>query len=99
MCETASGPYNDSGVIERRGRRANVTELRVVLLSAAMAVCSIAAACTQPMTSAAKSPSPARSQDDSRGRVIDHLSPARDSMGSAPTRFSWTAIEGADRYA
>jgi len=34
----------------------------------------------------------------SRERVIDHLTPARDSIGRAPSRFSWTPIEGADGY-
>lgn len=32
-------------------------------------------------------------------RLIDHVTPARDSVGKAPTRFEWTKIEGADRYA
>ena len=31
--------------------------------------------------------------------VIDHVAPARDSVGKAPTRFEWTKIDGADRYA
>ena len=30
---------------------------------------------------------------------IEHISPARDSVGAKPTRFEWTAAEGADRYA
>jgi hypothetical protein len=31
--------------------------------------------------------------------TIDHVSPARDSVGARPTRFEWTAADGADRYA
>jgi hypothetical protein len=29
---------------------------------------------------------------------LDHISPARDSVGSAPKTFSWTKVEGADSY-
>jgi hypothetical protein len=31
--------------------------------------------------------------------TIDHVSPARDSVGGRPTRFEWTAAEAADHYA
>jgi hypothetical protein len=31
--------------------------------------------------------------------TIDHVAPARDSVGAQPTRFEWTAAQGADRYA
>lgn len=31
--------------------------------------------------------------------VVNHLQPARDSIGKAPTKFAWTAIAGADEYA
>ena len=31
--------------------------------------------------------------------TIDHIAPARDTVGAAPTRFEWTAAEGADEYA
>jgi hypothetical protein len=31
--------------------------------------------------------------------TIDHVSPARDSVGARPSRFEWTAAEHADRYA
>lgn len=29
---------------------------------------------------------------------LDHLIPARDSQGSLPTRFEWTAVPGAESY-
>jgi len=29
---------------------------------------------------------------------LDHLIPARDSQGSLPSRFEWTAVPGADQY-
>ena len=31
--------------------------------------------------------------------TIEHVSPARDSVGGAPKSFSWTAVKGADSYA
>ena len=59
------------------------------------ALITAAAACTP---SAAKS-SDVRQQPPARTRNVDHVSPARDSVGPAPTRFAWTAIEGANLYA
>ncbi|MEQ1912928.1 MAG: hypothetical protein ABMA15_29200 [Vicinamibacterales bacterium] len=34
----------------------------------------------------------------SRAPRLDHLIPARDSQGSLPSRFEWTAVPGADQY-
>jgi hypothetical protein len=68
-------------------------DVRLRLL--ALTACIAAAACTP---SAAKS-SEISKQPPVRGRNVDHVSPARDSVGPAPTRFAWTAIEGADLYA
>ena len=31
--------------------------------------------------------------------AIEHVSPARDSVGAQPKRFEWTAVSGADGYA
>ena len=31
--------------------------------------------------------------------TIDHLSPARDAVGAAPTRFEWTSAKDAEEYA
>lgn len=64
-------------------------------LLAAVAVIALGAACTP---SAAHREEP-RTPSPGRGRNIDHLAPARDSIGAAPTRFVWTAIDGADLYA
>jgi hypothetical protein len=33
-----------------------------------------------------------------RGPRIDHVAPARDSVGPRPERFEWTAAEGAEHY-
>jgi hypothetical protein len=42
--------------------------------------------------SAASTPATAATQ------TIDHLTPRRDSVGATPTRFEWTAAEGANHY-
>jgi hypothetical protein len=39
-----------------------------------------------------------RVEAEQRIPTIDHVSPARDSVGARPTRFEWTPAEGADRY-
>lgn len=36
--------------------------------------------------------------DPTRASLINHLVPARDSIGRAPASFSWTAVAGADSY-
>lgn len=38
-------------------------------------------------------------QKEKSAETIDHLNPARDSTGAAPSRFEWTPVPGADRYA
>ena len=38
-------------------------------------------------------------ESEQRLPTIEHVSPARDSVGAQPTRFEWTAAQGADRYA
>ena len=70
-----------------------VTLIRLVTIAALIAA---TAACTP---SAAKTGGDVREQAPNRARNVDHISPARDSIGPAPTRFVWTAIEGADLYA
>jgi hypothetical protein len=63
-----------------------------VALLAATAACSPAAA---------RRDDPGRPSPTNRNarRNIEHLVPARDSVGTAPARFAWTAVEGADGYA
>ena len=39
------------------------------------------------------------SKDPGQGPTIDQLTPARDSIGAAPLRFTWTPVQGADHYA
>jgi len=43
-------------------------------------------------------PSTASSRGASAAQRLDHISPARDSVGAAPKTFSWTAVQGADSY-
>jgi hypothetical protein len=47
--------------------------------------------------SATSSPRAERSGGDRQQR-LDHVMPARDSVGRAPKTFSWTAVQGADSY-
>src|SRR6476646_7795417 len=54
--------------------------------------------CTHPKASQQATPPPAASQRGSAPQRLDHVSPARDSIGSAPKMFSWTAVPGADSY-
>lgn len=36
---------------------------------------------------------------DNRMPTLEHVSPARDSVGAAPKRFEWTPVKGAESYA
>jgi hypothetical protein len=37
-------------------------------------------------------------QDSTRAQRLDHVMPARDFVGPAPTTFEWTPVAGADSY-
>jgi hypothetical protein len=50
----------------------------------------IAAACTTTST---------QQSTNGAGKTLDHVTPARDSVGPMPSRFAWTAVDGADSYA
>jgi len=54
--------------------------------------------CTHPNASQQATPPPPAAQRGSAPQRLDHVSPARDSIGSAPKMFSWTAVPGADSY-
>jgi hypothetical protein len=56
----------------------------------------IGLACTSSHEARERETPPAAEQ---RLPIIEHVSPARDSVGTTPARFEWTAAEGADRYA
>jgi len=68
--------------------------VRTLRLAALATLIAIASACTP--SAAREEP---RGPSQARARNIDHVTPARDSIGAAPTRFTWTPIEGADLYA
>lgn len=60
------------------------------------AVAAIGLACTSSPDARESQPTP---EVEQRLPNIDHVSPARDSVGEKPKRFEWTAAAGADRYA
>lgn len=59
------------------------------------------AACDATSSSGGERAAPVRGPATLAGelRVIQHEEPRRDSVGGRPTRFRWSAIPGADRYA
>jgi hypothetical protein len=59
------------------------------------------AACDATSSPHGESVGPAREPTTQSGelRVIQHEEPRRDFVGGRPTRFRWSAIAGADRYA
>lgn len=70
-------------------------ERRSTQLCAAVAVVAMGLACSPVMGHR----DARASKNQSRASTIDQLTPARDSIGTAPLRFAWTSVQGADRYA
>jgi hypothetical protein len=65
--------------------------------TAIFAVASVS--CTHPGAHQEAAPATATSsRATDRNQRLDHVAPARDSVGSAPKTFSWTAFQGADSY-
>ena len=60
------------------------------------ATATVALGCTS--SDAARSSEPP-AEVEQRLPTFDHVSPRRDSVGAKPSRFEWTAADGADRYA
>lgn len=81
---------------QREGFVRNSNELCRRAAVAAMVVIGLACAPSAGRDSDAEDAPPATEQAPP---LIDHVTPARDSVGKAPTRFEWTKVEGADRYA
>jgi hypothetical protein len=71
-----------------------MTRVSFIRLAVVAALIAATAACTPSAAKNGDTP-----QQPARAKNVDHISPARDSVGPAPTRFAWTAIEGADLYA
>jgi hypothetical protein len=65
---------------------------------ALVALAVMAAACTHPGAAQQASPSAAAASRGAASQRLDHIMPARDSVGSAPKTFSWTVVQGADSY-
>lgn len=74
----------------------NTSELCRRAVVAAIVVIGLACAPSAGPEGDAEDPSPFAQP---RTGLIDHITPARDSVGKAPVRFEWTRVEGADRYA
>lgn len=69
---------------------------RAAQLMAAAAVVAVAAGCSTAVHQDAGTLTPV--QDTTRAQRLDHVMPARDFVGPAPTTFEWTAVPGADSY-
>jgi len=65
---------------------------------ALIALAVMAASCTHPGAQQASPSSSAASRGGAASHRLDHVMPARDSVGSAPKTFSWTVVQGADSY-
>ena len=66
---------------------------------ALIALAVMTASCTHPGAAQQASPSAAAASRGGAGsQRLDHVNPARDSVGSAPRTFSWTVVQGADSY-
>jgi hypothetical protein len=74
-------------------RRTSTGKLVLIL-----AVTTLAFGCAPSIAQRGPAPASAAPQQPDRTGLIDHLTPARDSMGRAPTHFSWTPIQGAEAY-
>ena len=67
--------------------------------TAAAVLVTMSLSCAQSASRHEPAPSGASSRNDSRSSAnIDHLTPARDSIGSSPSRFVWTKIDSANSY-
>jgi hypothetical protein len=70
---------------------------RLLTVGAMTVLLCAGAACLHPAahqdTGAGSAPRPAAGS-----QRLDHISPARDSVGAAPRTFTWTAVAGADSY-
>src|SRR5262249_45677763 len=65
-----------------------------------LALLVMTASCTHPGVGQQATPSAGASRESAAAaRKLDHIMPARDSVGSAPKMFSGTAVQGADSYA
>lgn len=70
---------------------------RIRSYGAAAVLLLTAAGCTPPLGRTEGATPPARAREAAPN--LELLTPARDSVGPMPTRFSWTPVAGADSYA
>ena len=71
---------------------------RMVWMMSGGVVALVASGCAT-ATPASTRPLPALATLGRPSAVLNHIAPARDSMGSSPTHFEWTPVAGADEYA
>ena len=74
--------------------------MKPTLSIVAVLLAAVAAGCAPHSSSATgqKNGSNAQAKAESQVATIDHVTPAVDFIGRAPSRFVWTAIAGADSY-
>jgi hypothetical protein len=95
-----SNPYSEEQLSVTSEQRR-----RSVRLAAALAAVSLSLACAARSSSARVDPTvrgasaiERQIEGGSEAPKLDHLIPARDSQGSLPSRFEWTAVPGAESY-
>lgn len=86
-----------SGVVKPEAAGGGLAGFWRRLLAVVLAAALVACAGGAPVSETAQATADAAAQPS--GPTIDHLQPPRDSTGGTPSRFEWTAIEGADHYA
>jgi hypothetical protein len=64
----------------------------------AVAAVALGVSCAQSASRHEPAPASTASRTEPVGQNIDHVSPARDSIIRAASRFAWTPIQGADSY-
>ena len=76
-----------------------------IFLATTLVLTTLGAACAHRSTTGVVDPSvrgagaiDRQIEGAARAPRLDHIMPARDSQGSLPKRFEWTAVPGADSY-
>src|SRR6059036_1081142 len=83
------------GVSLEQMRRVRFTSLP---LWAVLMLAVAALSCRHPGAHQDSAPSRSNGARPGAAQRLDHVMPARDSIGSAPKTFTWTAVPGADSY-
>ena len=73
----------------------STTTSRIARLSLSLALGALTAGC---LSNGIKVKGSGVLDDPTRASQIEHVVPARDSIGRQPETFQWTAVQGADEY-